>query len=55
MWQPLTGCNGDNRCNLRGGDMFFVGDHYDAKVGQLNGKTKKGQFINGNRVILGLR
>jgi hypothetical protein len=35
--------------------MFFVEDHVDAKVGQLNGKTKKGQFFSGNKVILGLR
>jgi hypothetical protein len=60
MWQPLTGCNGDNRCNLRSGglrgigDMSVDGDHGNAKVGGLNGKTKKRHFFNENKVILGL-
>lgn len=62
MWQPLTGCNGDNRCILRregeglqrSSGICFDGDHEDAKVGELNGKTKKDHFFNGNKVILGL-
>jgi hypothetical protein len=35
--------------------MGFDGDHDDAKVGELNGKTKKDQFFNGNKVILAVR
>jgi hypothetical protein len=54
MWQPLTGCNGDNRCNLRsGGYMCVDGNHKAAKIGELNGKTKKRHFFNENKVILG--
>ena len=59
MWQPLTGCNGDNRCNLwregeglRGsGDMCVDGNHKAAKIDELNGKTKKDDFFRGNEVI----
>jgi hypothetical protein len=32
--------------------MFFVGDHVGAKIEKLNGKTNKGRFFNGNKVIL---
>jgi hypothetical protein len=32
--------------------MFFGGNHWIAKVGELNEKTKKDQFFNGNKVIL---
>jgi hypothetical protein len=32
--------------------MLFAGDPHDAKVGELNGKTKKGHSFNENRVIL---
>jgi hypothetical protein len=32
--------------------MCFDGDHEGAKVGELNGKTKKDHFFDWNKVIL---
>ena len=47
MWQPLTGCNGDNgrKFDCGGGGTDMVIEDHASKVGEMNVKTKKWPFL----------